>query len=434
MVKRKGKSRAGSMIRLGAGLAGNFLAYQMQRPFSNAETDARRKDEMHRKSARQVREELQNLRGPMMKVGQALSMQVHELRPEWIAELSALQMQAPPMHYSLMRAQFKAGIGKYPEEVFKSFAEEPCAAASLGQVHWAVTKEGEEVAVKIQYPAVREAVAEDFQFLRKAGLPIRLTGHLSEKIIAEAERGILEETDYRNEARNIEYFREKLAPLGFVRVPRVYKHLSGDRVLTMSRVPGQRMQEFLNDHPKQSLRDQLGEGLCRLFFYQVFQLRALHADPHPGNYLFNKDGSISLVDFGCVKYLKKEAADCYALMWGRQWPTRPDIYAVIVRTMLGRESANDPEVRRIMEGIRNFYDEFHNVEKPGYVCDAGDPRFMDGLAELSKILLQNKFLSPDLLFVSRTEGGMCNLLHLLKARVRTTTIVKELLPVVEVRK
>lgn len=219
-----------------------------------------------------------------------------------------------------------------------------------------------------------------------------------------------------------------------MRVPRVYQELSGDRVLTMSRVPGQRMQEFLNDQPKQSLRDQIGEGLCRLFFYQAFQVRAMHADPHPGNYLFNKDGSISLVDFGCVKYLKKEASDSYALMWGRQWATRPDIYATIVRTMLGRESSKDPDVRRIMEAIRLFYDEFHRIDKPGYVCDAGDPRFMDGLGELSKILLQNKFLSPDLLFVSRTEGGMCNLLHLLKARVRTTSIVQELLPKVETGK
>lgn len=189
MVKRKDRSRAGSMIRLGAGLAGNFLAYQMQRPFSSAEADTSRKDEMHRKSARQVREELQNLRGPMMKVGQALSMQVHELRPEWIHELSALQMQAPPMHYSLMRAQFKASIGKYPEEVFKSFEEEPCAAASLGQVHWAVTKDGEEVAVKVQYPAVREAVEEDFQFLRRVGLPIRMTGHLDEKSLPKRNGG-----------------------------------------------------------------------------------------------------------------------------------------------------------------------------------------------------------------------------------------------------
>jgi predicted unusual protein kinase regulating ubiquinone biosynthesis (AarF/ABC1/UbiB family) len=112
VVKAKARSRTKSLVRLGAGLAGNYLAYQLQRPFSNAADDAERKEKLHRKSARQVREGLQDLRGPIMKVGQALSMQTHALGEDWIKELSALQMQAPPMHYSLMRAQFKSGIGK----------------------------------------------------------------------------------------------------------------------------------------------------------------------------------------------------------------------------------------------------------------------------------------------------------------------------------
>ena len=93
------------------------------------------------------------------------------------------------MHPTLMRAQFKGSLGKYPEEVFRSFEPEPFAAASLGQVHWAVTKGGEEVAVKIQYPAMREAIESDFQALRAAGFAARLTGHLKESVIREARAG-----------------------------------------------------------------------------------------------------------------------------------------------------------------------------------------------------------------------------------------------------
>jgi predicted unusual protein kinase regulating ubiquinone biosynthesis (AarF/ABC1/UbiB family) len=292
-----------------------------------------------------------------------------------------------------------------------------------------VTKEGDEVAVKIQYPAVREAVEEDFKMLRIAGLPIRLTGHLEEKVIAEVQRGILEETDYRNEARNIEEFRKGMEPLSFMRVPRVFKQLSGDRVLTMSRLPGARLQEFLQQsEPKQEVRDRIGEELVRLFFFQVFKMRALHADPHPGNYLFNADGSISLVDFGCVKYLKDEVVQCYADFWSREWTHSPEIYADVVRAVLGGANTKAPRIRRTMEGIRRFYDEFHPLDKPDFVHDTGDPRFMAGLTELAKTILSNKFLSPDFLFLSRTESGMCNLLHMLKARVRTTSIVKELMP------
>jgi predicted unusual protein kinase regulating ubiquinone biosynthesis (AarF/ABC1/UbiB family) len=343
--------------------------------------------------------------------------------------LSALQMHAPPMHPTLMRAQFKAALGSYPEKLFRSFEDEPFAAASLGQVHGAVTKSGEDVVVKIQYPAMAEAIKSDFRALRAAGFAARLTGHLKESIIREVERGILEETDYVHEARNIEHFRKALAPLDFVRVPEVYRELSSDRVLTMSRVPGLRLQEFLNTNPSQELRDQLGAGLTRLFFFQLFRVQALHADPHPGNYLFSNDGTIGLVDFGCVKHLKPEVVRCYAQFWSREWVNDNELYAEIIRVVFGpKTSPNEPRVRRCMNEIRRFYDEFHPLERTQKALDLADSKFMDRLAELAKILLKNKFLSPDFLFLSRTESGMCNLLHILKARVLTTQIARQWMP------
>ncbi|MDB6033033.1 MAG: hypothetical protein JWM16_3371 [Verrucomicrobiales bacterium] len=225
MVKRPSKtmSRAARLMKLGAGLTGSYLAYRLQRPFvSSAEGESRRKT-LHGRNAKRVRDELSSLAGPVMKVGQALSMQTHLLGEEWVQELSALQMQAPAMHEALMRAQFKSSMGRYPEEMFSSFNPQPFAAASLGQVHWATTRDGEEVAVKIQYPAIREAIESDFRMLRTAGLPVRLSGHLESEMIREAERGILEETDYIREAQNIDYFRTALADLKFMRMPRVYK-------------------------------------------------------------------------------------------------------------------------------------------------------------------------------------------------------------------
>ncbi len=415
-------------MQLGAGLAGSYLAYQLQRPFVDEDCAKGQRQALRRKHAKQVRQELQNLRGPIMKLGQALSMQTHFLGTEMVEELSALQMHAPPMHPSLMRAQFRSAFGKYPEAVFGSFEAEPFAAASLGQVHWAVTKSGEEVAVKIQYPAMREAIKSDFQALRTAGFAARLTGHLKESVIREAQRGILEETDYLKEANNIEHFGRALAPLTFMRVPRVFHELSSEQVLTMSRVPGLRLQDFLKTNPAQELRDKLGAGLTRLFFFQLFRVQALHADPHPGNYLFNNDGTIGLVDFGCVKYLKPEVVRCYAQFWSREWTHDSKLYAEILRVIFGpKVSPDEPRVRRCMNGIRHFYDEFHPLEAPK-ALDLADPRFMDELARLAKILVRNKFLSPEFLFLSRTESGMCNLLHILKARVATTQIAREWMP------
>ena len=288
MKRNKAISRAARMMKLGAGLTGSYLAYQLQRPFLSGEEGERRRKTMQGGNAKRVRQELSAMAGPVMKVGQAMSMQTHLLGEEWVQELSALQMQAPPMHDALMRAQFKSAMGKYPEELFSSFEPQPFAAASLGQVHWATTREGEDVAVKIQYPAIREAIENDFTMLRAAGLPVRITGHLQGALIDEAERGILEETDYLREARNIELFRKKLAHLKFMRVPRVYKELSCEQVLTMSRVPGVRLQEFLRTNPRQALRDTLGEGLVRLFFFQLFRMQTLHANPTFGQLSFQR--------------------------------------------------------------------------------------------------------------------------------------------------
>lgn len=426
--QRNSIGRAARLAQLGAGLAGSYLAYQVQRPFLNEAQGASQKKRMHRGNARKIRHELQALRGPVMKLGQALSMQTHFLDPDAVEELSGLQMQAPAMHSTLMRAQFKSAMGSAPEEIFRSFDPEPFAAASLGQVHWAVTKSGDEVAVKIQYPAIREAIESDFKMLRTAGFAARFTGHLQDAVIDEVQRGILEETNYLLEARNIEYFRKQLAPLPFVRVPKVYPQFSCEQVLTMSRIPGVHLQEFLKRNPAQALRDKIGAGLTRLFFFQLFCVQALHADPHPGNYLLNNDGVIGLVDFGCVKYLKPEVVRCYTQFWSREWSHDPALFAEIIHVIFGPNvSPSEPRVKRCMDEIKRFYDEFHPLDKP-VVLELADAKFMKGMAQLAKVLVKDRFLSPEFVFLSRTESGMCNFLHTLKARVATTQIAREWMP------
>src|SRR5215471_6664008 len=285
VVKTNGQSgvlpRGYRLGKLGFSLAGSYLGYQIQNVFLG-ETESR-KARFHKKASRQFREELGALKGPVMKLGQLLSIQSGILPEGALLELANLQMQAPGMHASLARVQFKSALGKYPEDMFREFDAEPFAAASLGQVHRALTFSGEKVAVKIQYPAIRSAIESDLKLLRSAMLPGRFSGHVPSAVLDEIGRGLLEETDYVREAGNLDYFGKGLAGLDFVTVPRVHRELSSDRVLTMSFVEGESLNDWLKRKPSQTLRDLTGARLCEAYETQLQYLRAMHADQHPGN-------------------------------------------------------------------------------------------------------------------------------------------------------
>jgi predicted unusual protein kinase regulating ubiquinone biosynthesis (AarF/ABC1/UbiB family) len=410
--------------KLGVGLTGSYLGYQLQNLFFDDERREQRRKSFQNRASSKIREELQSLKGPVMKLGQALSMQSHLLPEEMIAELANLQMRAPAMHPSLARAQFKASFGKSPEEVFRSFTMEPFAAASLGQVHRAVTKAGEQVAVKIQYPAIRSAIENDFTLLRSAAFLGRLTGHIPESIISEMEQGILQETDYLNEAKNTEFFRERLKPLPYVRVPAVFRQFSTDRVLTMSHLDGEPLMDFLARKPSQELRNQIGVRLMTLFCYQMHALRALHADPHPGNYLIDARGTIGLVDFGCVKKFSPEYIEVYQSFVECVWLKGEDQYRRTERLMWGPQVLKKPRVaRKLLKDMIDFYKVLWPAPTAARtVVDFSDGNTLKRISQLGNECFRNKFQNPEFLFSSRAQVGLYNVLHLLRAKMDISAV------------
>jgi hypothetical protein len=427
MVNERHYSAARRGVRLGKlglKLTGSYLGYQMQNLFLSEESKGRRRQDFNQQTSRRISKELGELKGPVMKLGQILSMQTQMLPPEAIKELANLQMQAPGMHPTLARAQFKASIGKYPEEVFRDFAPEPFAAASLGQVHEAVTKRGERVAVKIQYPGIGQAIENDFKLLRSATFAGRLTGHAPPALLDEVQRGFAEETDYLKEAKNLDFFREALGCFDFLSVPKAHLALTTEKVLTMSFLKGESVGDFLKKKPTQNVLDQIGSRLVELYHFQIQCLGILHADHQPGNYLFQEDGRIGLVDFGCVKRLAIDFADLSECCVNRSWSQGRQQAAHVCQLIWGPDVIID-RAFRMLDGLQGLVDILFPEPKTGnLVVDFSNPNLLQTIIGCYGRALKHKLTNPEFAFVSRAELGLCSLLHQLGARVNTRVIWK----------
>ena len=430
-MNKSGKSgavaRGFRLGKLGLSLVGCYAGYQAQNLLFGESTRAQRQARFHQKASRRVRDELAALKGPAMKLGQLLSMQTGMLPEEALQELATLQMRAPGMHASLARAQFKSSLGKYPEEMFREFDPDPFAAASLGQVHRAVTRDGEKAAVKIQYPAIRSAIENDFKLLRSATLPGQLSGHVPAALLDEIQRGVLEETDYLREADNLEFFGKGLSGLEYVAVPRVRRELTTDRVLTMSHIEGGTLSDLLKRKPSQAFRDLLGARLIEMYETQIQRLKALHADHHPGNYLFQPDGRVGLVDFGCVKRITFDVLELRRCYRHRTWRESEASARRFLALAYGR-SVPYARARKILPITEKWCDAFYpqDVTADIVIDFRGDSKLDSKLREIRqqmrKRLLQDKLIDPEFAFVIRADLGLHYLLRELGAKVNISEV------------
>jgi len=275
--------------------------------------------EFHVRNAERYADVLSRSKGVLMKAGQLLSFvdttaaldgQYGEV---YRAALSSLQADAEPMEPVLVAAVIESELGAPPEQLFAEFFPEPIAAASIGQVHAARLHDGTEVAVKVQYPGVADAIRDDlantellFTFVKIVKGVVPQLRNVDVRSVAEevAER-IGEELDYGTELANQMEFADHYRGHPFARVPEVFPELSSDRVLTMEMIHGRRWTS-IND-VDQKLRDRWGEVIDRFFFGSIARFGMFNADPHPGNYLFHDDGTVTFLDFGCVKRLSPTA-------------------------------------------------------------------------------------------------------------------------------
>ena len=290
------------VAKLGSKVGVDWAAHRARRVFASAERREELDTEFELRSAEQVVATLGNMKGALMKLGQMMSF-VDESIPAPIREaLSQLQQDAPPMSPELAAQVVEQELGGQPDKVFAEWDEVPIAAASIGQVHRAMTHEGLAVAVKVQYPGVDDAIKADLDntALLTNTLGMLFPGFDSQPFVAELRARILEELDYRREATNQTLFADYYDGHPFISVPRVVDDLSAGRVLTTELATGARFAEL--DGWSQDERNLAGEAIFRFVFGGIYRLHAFNGDPHPGNYLFSPGGRVTFLDFGLVKH------------------------------------------------------------------------------------------------------------------------------------
>jgi len=247
---------------------------------------------------------LGNLKGPIMKVGQILATIPEALPPEYANALRELQSNAPPMGPAFVRRRMKSELGPEWESRFQSFDLEAAAAASLGQVHKAITKKGELVACKLQYPDMGSAVEADLNQLKFIfGLYEKTDSAFSTKQVhAELADRLREELDYTLEAKHERLYGEMLKEQKDVHVPKVIDDLSTARLLTTTWMDGKPILSFVGAPMEQ--RKNIALSLFHAWYVPLYYYGVIHGDPHLGNYSVRDDDSINLLDFGCVRIFR----------------------------------------------------------------------------------------------------------------------------------
>lgn len=294
--------------------------------------------------------ELDQLKGMAMKVGQILSYMDGAIPDETREALQRLQRGVEPVDFAVIRGVLEDELGGPIEEHFERLDQSPVAAASIGQVHRGRVG-GVEVAVKVQYPGVRDTFEADVRNLRRiAGVARLATVVDTQAIVDDLRDRLLEECDYLAEARWQRAFADAFADVDGIDVPDVLDARSTSRVLTTTWVDGLPLEAF-RDLGSHAARQRAGRGLATVAWRGLFVLRTIHADPHPGNTIFHEDGSITLLDFGSVRRFEDDFVDATArtIRALRADDTPAFRQAVLDAGLVGRERGFDWEVHEAME-------------------------------------------------------------------------------------
>ena len=414
--------RSAKFVKTGFQIGGNYIKHYSKKLF-NPELD---NSQLNEDNATDIYNSLSELKGSALKIAQMLSMDKNILPKSYVDKFTQSQYNAPPLSGPLIVRTFTKHFGKTPEKMYDSFNLVSTNAASIGQVHEA-SIQGNKLAVKIQYPGVADSISSDLKLVKP--FAFRLLG-MSEKelniYVKEVEERLLEETDYELEVKRSIQFSEACKVLNNIVFPTYYPALSGKRIITMDWIEGLHLKEFLLTNPSQELRNKIGQALWDFYNFQQHEIRAVHADPHPGNFLITPDEKLGVIDFGCIKELPN---DFYVPFFSLISADITKDKSKTIEAFRKLEMIHSSDTPNQVEFYYKAYKEMIELFARPYLSETFDfskPEFFEGLYHYGeKIAKMPEFKQArgvkHFIYVNRTNFGLYTILHELRATVNTGT-------------
>lgn len=417
--------RASKFITTGAKIGKNYLKHYGKKLVNPDLT----KDQLHKDNANDIYNSLSELKGSALKIAQMLSMDKSILPKAYQQKFALAQYSAPPLSYPLVVKTFQKHFSKGPEQIFDTFTHQAMNAASMGQVHQATLK-GKKLAVKIQYPGVGDSVKSDLAMVKPIALTMfKLNPVEYDEFIQEVETRMLEETDYILELNRSIELSGKTEHIPNIVFPKYYPEYSTTKILVMDWLEGKPLGETLQTALPAGVGDKLGQAMWDFYHLQMHQIKSVHADPHPGNFIITPDYQLGIIDFGCVKVIPE------------------DFYNVYFRLLDEDILSNNKKRDEIFTKLRFIYPEDSVKDKAFFTelfsrmvellarpfrsetFDFADNNYFDTLYAFGEELTNMKELrtssrprgASDAVYINRTYFGLYTLLHDLKATIKTDT-------------
>lgn len=420
--------RASQLMKTGLKVGGNYISYYGEKLIHPNLT----KEKLNENNAEDIYDGLKNMKGSALKVAQMLSMDKNIMPKAYVDKFSLSQFSVPPLSAPLVRKTFKKYLGKFPEEIFDTFSPDAINAASIGQVHLA-SKDNLKLAVKIQYPGVAESISSDLALVKPFAVRMfNLKGNDSDKYFQEVESKLIEETDYELELKQSIEVSKACSHIANLKFPIYYPELSSSKILTMSWIEGEHLSEFTSHNTDREKGNTIGQALWDFYMFQIHALKQVHADPHPGNFLIDKDSNLNPIDFGCMKSIPNDFYIPYFELASIENLNDPILFEEKLYALeILRKDDNEATIKLFKKIFHELLSLF-SLPLQSDTFDFSDKNFFAKMAQLGENFAKDTEIrkmngnrgSKHFLYINRTFFGLYNLLNDLNAKIDTNNFKK----------